>query len=372
MNDPKSILFVDQYAAMGGGQQILIDSIQAFLDEGFSVGVFVPGGGELVRRLESQFGSRVELVTFNEWKFTQGKKHFFDYIKLLVMTIAMLSRRNLFRKFYYVHCNGGRLFLPCALLSKLIPKTKFSYHIHIEPGWSERKLIRWISDLRGTNRVVFISDFLHSRWIEKEGALPKAVIVGNALPASYSDVEIDSRRFVGATTYNLAVIGRISPEKGQDTLLQLLDRFENLRLHVVGGSDFASGIYADELKRKGEGKIIFHGKTQNIRKSISEIPIHFSLVPSRWEEPFGLVAIESMAASCVTIVRATGGLKEIAEKSGAITFNKDEELPLILQNLLEKNPHALDDIVRSQFEKTIANYRPAVFRKSLVRAMVGT
>ena len=52
---------------------------------------------------------------------------------------------------------------------------------------------------------------------------------------------------------------------------------------------------------------------ENVKKIYSKSSI--SVVPSRWEEPFGRTAMESAAYGCATIISNKGGLPE--------TFNSD-------------------------------------------------
>jgi len=47
------------------------------------------------------------------------------------------------------------------------------------------------------------------------------------------------------------------------------------------------------------------------------------VVPSRWEEPFGVVALEAMACGCVPIVVKAGGLPEAVGEVGAV-FEKED------------------------------------------------
>src|SRR5207253_1067709 len=62
------------------------------------------------------------------------------------------------------------------------------------------------------------------------------------------------------------------------------------------------------------------------------------VVPSRWEEPFGVVALEGIACGCVAIGSEGGGLKDAIGPCGATFPNGDSHaLAAVLQRLLQ-NP----------------------------------
>ena len=57
------------------------------------------------------------------------------------------------------------------------------------------------------------------------------------------------------------------------------------------------------------------------------------VVPSMWEEPFGVVALEGMASSLPLIVTNSGGLMEIVDDKCAFVVNKEQD---IVNNLTVK------------------------------------
>ena len=50
------------------------------------------------------------------------------------------------------------------------------------------------------------------------------------------------------------------------------------------------------------------------------------VVPSIWEEPFGVVALEGMASSLPLIVTNSGGLMEIVDDKCAFVVNKEQDI----------------------------------------------
>jgi glycosyltransferase involved in cell wall biosynthesis len=79
------------------------------------------------------------------------------------------------------------------------------------------------------------------------------------------------------------------------------------------------------------------------------------IVPSRWQEPFGLVALEGIACGCMAIGSSGGGLAEAIGPCG-LTFPNNQVVGLasILRDLL-RNPTKLERY-RSQAAKHLQRH----------------
>ena len=83
------------------------------------------------------------------------------------------------------------------------------------------------------------------------------------------------------------------------------------------------------------------------------------VVPSRWPEPFGIVALEGIACGCVVIGSTEGGLAEAIGPCGVTFSNGDAEaLAGAVQNLLE-NPE-LEESFRDQAAAHLAHFEAKV------------
>lgn len=108
-------------------------------------------------------------------------------------------------------------------------------------------------------------------------------------------------------------IGRLVPEKGAGILLEampMLLRQHQVRL-VIGGV----GPYADELRRRAEHlgvahRVRFTGWVSDAEAQALYRYADVVAVPSTYE-PFGIVALEAMAAGAPVVVSDVGGLSEI-------------------------------------------------------------
>ena len=130
----------------------------------------------------------------------------------------------------------------------------------------------------------------------------------------------------------IAYSGRINKDKGVSELIDSILMINNpqIKLMIIGGTFYGNTNNEDEfvrtLKDKArtiEDKIVFTGFV-----SYDKIPSYLHLadiavLPSMWEEPFGLTIIEAMAAGLPLITTRSGGVPEICETVATIVDRKN-------------------------------------------------
>ena len=117
--------------------------------------------------------------------------------------------------------------------------------------------------------------------------------------------------------------GRISPEKGLHILAEafalLAPKRPDLRLVIIGGRSFGENDrarYADQVEaalKPFARQVLWLGSVHP-----EEMPRHYRaadllVVPSVFEEPFGMVCLEGMAAGVPVLAARKGGLPEFVE-----------------------------------------------------------
>ena len=144
--------------------------------------------------------------------------------------------------------------------------------------------------------------------------------------------------------------GRLCKEKG---VLELIEAIEpiiqtnsNVKLLIVGSVSYGRTTvddYTIEVSKyldKYPNNIIATGFV-DYKEAVKYYDIaDLQVIPSMWEEPFGLVAIEGMAKGLPIISTDSGGLKEFIKDSGAIIVDRDnivenirKSLEVLIQNL---------------------------------------
>ena len=326
----KHIVFLEQYGALGGGQQVLLELVRGALTEGCRVSVLIPAG-PCSAKLENM---GVEVVPVPPCRLSQGKKTLTDIVRFIVYGWSVFIRHaGMLRHADLVYVNGNRLLL-AALLSQIFFSRKAAYHIHLNHGGLERRLFLLTLRLKSTRALVLPSEFIRRELLAADTrfADPRVQVVPNGLDARFSDIPFEDR-FTGRPLQHIGIVGRVSPEKGQDVLVPLAKHFPQLQFHVLGDAAFSSVAYYEKLKREAPENVHFHGWVDDLPAKVREIGLQVCLVPSRVKEAAPLVPLQMTALSCLVIVRRLGALEDVAKNLELYLYKEDRELLSLLENV---------------------------------------
>jgi len=180
-------------------------------------------------------------------------------------------------------------------------------------------------------------------------------VIGNP----YDDAIFHSMPEV-ARDRTIIFVGRLVSDKGVDFLLQALDLLKrdgmSPDLTVVG-----SGPEESNLRKLVAALGLDRQVTSVGQKSGTELARilnrHLILaVPSRWAEPFGVVALEGIACGCVVVGSENGGLREAIGPCG-LTFENGNAAALAAQlKRLINEPETRTKFSRAAAEH-LANFR---------------
>ena len=140
-------------------------------------------------------------------------------------------------------------------------------------------------------------------------------------------------------TLDLIFLGRLVSDKGVDLLIsalgQLAERGLRPRLTVVGDGPELPLLRTEAVRLGVAEQIEFLGTHQG-GDLVPLLNRHRILVlPSRYDEPFGIAALEGIACGCVVVGSVGGGLPEAIGPCGRTFRNGSvEELASILAELL--------------------------------------
>lgn len=177
----------------------------------------------------------------------------------------------------------------------------------LQGGGSTLRLLRESAVVIAANRVLFAG---------VPAAVPETAATIRLLPNSVHPPDIPPAAFPW-TPPMLLGLGRLVPEKGFDVALRALAllpaRWSQVRMMIVGdGSDRARLESLCVALGLGD-RVEFCGGVPN-----SEVPAMVNratlvLVPSRWQEPFGIVCLEAAMMERAVVASQVGGVPEVVE-----------------------------------------------------------
>ena len=126
---------------------------------------------------------------------------------------------------------------------------------------------------------------------------------------------------------SLVFLGRLVSDKGADVLLRALGllRERNLTpsLTVIGSGPEDAALRALSAELGLDAQVNFAGPLAGAPLAAMLNRHRILLVPSRWAEPFGVVALEGIACGCVVIGSEQGGLPSAIGPCGCTVPNGD-------------------------------------------------
>lgn len=185
----------------------------------------------------------------------------------------------------------------------------------------------WLSENGRVNRQHFIK----AAWLK---IATKVVAVSNALRVkSYKNAVVIQNAYndkLFRDSYpetekkGFVFLGRLVSDKGADQAVNLLSSLkghipeEDFELEIIGSGPELENLIKLVSDLGITAQVVFTGSltgqslVEHLRKR------KYILVPSAWEEPFGLVVLEGMGCGCIPVVSNGGGLPEAVGDAGVV------------------------------------------------------
>ena len=214
------------------------------------------------------------------------------------------------------NCTRPGGFFPCIFCA---PACR-SWKAALGRVFSQRRRIAVMSRFK---KIVVISEFMKSRLVangipsERVEVKPPAVEVLNAVEQSRGEGEdsataASQRLCVEDKEVDLLYVGQLIRGKGVQLLLAAMARMKRPRtLDVVGTGNMESKLKAMAEELGLGGRVRFNGFQRNPQEWMRRASC--VVVPSFWQEPYGLVAAEAVALGRKVVAFAIGGLPEACQ-----------------------------------------------------------
>ncbi len=162
---------------------------------------------------------------------------------------------------------------------------------------------------------------------------------------------------------DLLFVGRLSPEKGVDTLVRAVSRLDDAVLRVVGDGPERERLEA--LAHETRAKVVFDGwlDTQQVAGRMRSAAL--LCVPSVWYENCPGVVLEAMAAGLPVVASDLGGLTELLEWGKAGWLVAPGDVDAWVEALREALAHPDESMRRA--ERALSRVRERHDPESFVR-----
>ena len=162
-------------------------------------------------------------------------------------------------------------------------------------------------------------------------------------------------------------LGRLSAEKGVDTLLDAWRQVDGLVLKIAGGGDLSSTV-EKRCTTDLAGKVEYLGYVEGHEKQDLLRRARVFVLPSEWYENCPIALLESMAAGTAAVVTRMGGLPDMVddgETGFVVEAGNVRALAQALQRFSDE-PDLASDMGTTALLNARAKYGPAAHHAGLM------
>lgn len=275
-----------------------------------------------------KMGHDVKVLTWSEDVNSSSKE--FDFSIVRKPNVWTLIKLVLWANLVFENNPCVRLAWPLLFIRRKhgIALRTWVRRIDNHESWIDRFKFWWI---KRADNVIAISDAVRKQ------ACSDAIVIGNP----YRDQMF--RDCLISRDKDFVFVGRLVSDKGADLAIRLIKELgkedhslSSYCLTIVGDGPEKANLISLVAELGLEDAVQFAGTLRG-EELVTCINRHkYFLVPSRWEEPFGNVALEGMACGCIPIVSDGGGLPDAVGTAG-IVFKRNS-----LNDFVEKTRDLLN------------------------------
>jgi glycosyltransferase involved in cell wall biosynthesis len=321
----------------------------------FAAGIYSPGACSAMNRLIQE--NLPDVV------------HVHDLYPLLPSVLSVCRRENLpvvmtchnyrlscptFLQMHNGHvcerCTGGKEYW-CVLRNcrnNLFESIAFALHNTID-----RKTRLFLNSI--TLFIVptkFVKNWLVSAGFSRD----RIEVIPHTIPVLESNVNTTFSTYIG-------YVGRISIEKGIHTLISAVENQPQWDIRLIG-----DGPLLPELMTKAPKNMTFLGWYNPNQVSAFIKGARFLVIPSIWNEIFGMVAVEAMSHGIPVIASRIGGLSEVVDDGiTGLLFEPGNAEDLRKKiSLLWENPDLCNQMSKASRKKVEQSYNEDVYYNNLM------
>jgi glycosyltransferase involved in cell wall biosynthesis len=225
---------------------------------------------------------------------------------------------------------------------------------NLKTVWQDRIKFIWF---KRAKKIIAVSEAL------RKACWPAATVIGNPYNEEIFKIMPD----IGKTRA-FVFLGRLVSDKGADLAIKAIHLLKeknpsaSYSLTIIGDGQEKDSLENLAADLDINDRIFFTGSLKGTELAKTLNQHRFVLVPSLWEEPFGMVALEGMACGCVPIVSDGGGLPEAIGKAG-LSFHRGDVNDLFVRIKEILNHPDLEHELLEAAEEHLAGHKAKVISK---------
>lgn len=302
MNQPPVVCFITGSSGdWGGASRVLFTALRQIDRSRLEPLLLLPSTGPIVEELEQRSLRHVI------WGPLTEPGNLRTYLRAFFRAIGLFRREHV----ALVHINGSNFWRPAEVLAAWVLRIPIVAHYHVindSPG-------PW---MRLCRAAISVSKYT------AEQSLPCSLdrpVIYNPVNLERFDAGQNIRESLGLTQDNVVVsfLGQIREIKGVQDFIAMARRISdpNARFLIAGEcrdpKKFSGSYSQDDLKAMigADDRIRYLGyvgRVEDIYQSSDII-----VMPSRWEEPLGLISLEAGACRKPVVATRVGGIPEVVE-----------------------------------------------------------
>lgn len=234
---------------------------------------------------------------------------------------------------------------------KLKDKTSARIVYHLENDYLNPKIKDYQDIYNIAYRILNTSEYISQcvKVINPDDTKCRTVLNGINTEIFYKAQPIGRETLgIGKDDFVIVYSGRLTEDKGILQLIQAiksLGYLPHLKLLIIGaskyGKDLSANTYIQTLEQEAapiKDRVIFTGFLNYVQIPSYLKACDIAVVPSLWEEPFGLTVVEAMAAGLPLITTNSGGIPEIC-KDVAIIVERQHIVEQLSKAIVELYYH---------------------------------
>lgn len=355
------VLLVDQFGEMGGAQRCLAEAAEGFSARSWTLEAAIPPG-PLADAL-TRCGARIHTLPCGP--FRAGSKTLGDSLRFMFQLPRQAAViRSIPADVVFV--NGPRV-LPAAALGRR--GRPLIHHVH----WMvPQAAASWLARLalRRSDAFAIVSSRAGAAWVgtsvdpSRLVKIPYGVAGSSAPPPVREEIR------------HIAVLGRVSPEKGQLDFVQAArmvhEHIRGLRFTVGGAAMFGGTSYGDSVRSAAAGlPVEFPGWIEDTAAFLRTVDL--LVVPSKSIDNTPRVILEAFAAGTPVMAFEGGGLPDLIQNGETGLLLRDRTAKGLASAILKAvtRPEELNRLAENAWQRWSERYTLRRYQSDICDAVEG-